>query len=133
MFKTREKDYTGCQPDIAEALKSGKEVLCNLSDSKQGSKTNGYVRDYVKGNTFPYATKVSAYKAATPVEVKQRVKKASEIVKWLEDHGYEVDEIGDWENEVTAAFSAEMFQHCGKEPCDHLNWLPEWLEEVIEC
>mgnify|MGYP003350208430 CR=1 FL=1 len=33
------------------------------------------------------------------LQTKTKVKKASEIVKWLEDNGYEVDLDGDWVNE----------------------------------
>jgi hypothetical protein len=127
MFKTRDKDYTGCNPDIAKALKNNKEIFCALS-----ARCNGFVRDYIIGHDKPYVTRTEHYKTATPVVVKQRVKKASVIVKWLEDHGYEVDEVGDWENKVTAAFAAEMFQHCGLAPHPEWEWLPEWLEEVTE-
>ena len=58
-----------------------------------------------------------------------RVKKASEIMKWLEAHT-EIDDYGDWICHPNSAFTRMMWQYCGKKPSSHWNWLDEWLEEV---
>lgn len=71
----------------------------------------------------------------------KRVKKASEIVKWLEDNDYEFVKYQDdyvWMPSVINAyeggvvFYVEMFEDCGSIPSKKYKWLPEWLEEVPE-
>ena len=82
-------------------------------------------------NGFPtdsHDIRVAASHLVSPVQKVLRVKKASEIVKWLEDNGYFVNENGDWDSS-TWRFKAKMFRWCGQEPISIYKWLPEWLEE----
>ena len=58
-----------------------------------------------------------------------RVKKASEIMKWLEENA-EIDYYGDWICHPNSSFVRSMWQYCGKKPSSHWKWNPEWLEEV---
>ena len=59
-----------------------------------------------------------------------RVKKASEIMKWLEKRA-EIDDDGDWTIPYRhTAFTRSMWKYCGKKPSSHWKWHPEWLEEV---
>lgn len=67
-----------------------------------------------------------------PLHKTTYVKKASEIVKWLEDNGYEVDEDGEWHKKGCLSFTPRMFECCGKQKSDDWSWLPEWLEEREE-
>ena len=55
------------------------------------------------------------------------VKKASIIIKILEDAGYEPDDEGAWIKKGHFGFVSSMFQYCGKKkPCAYV-WKPEWL------
>ena len=58
-----------------------------------------------------------------------RVKKASEIMLWLEENDFKLDEDDDWAK-GTIYFVTSMWKYCGKEPYEGFDWLPEWLEEV---
>ena len=60
---------------------------------------------------------------------KIRVKKASEIMLWLEENDFKLDEDDDWEGD-TIYFVKAMWKYCGKKPSKGFDWLPEWLEEV---
>lgn len=124
-------DFTGCIPEVAEALKKGLKVKSDLGwitgydrESKLYCINDG--GDEYLGWRYSYDFTLLYQK-----QIETRVKKASEIVKWLKDNGYEVDEDGDWDKEkADEKFLAEMFQFCGKVPDDEYEWLPEWLEEV---
>lgn len=67
-------------------------------------------------------------------KAKSYVKKASEIVKILEDDGYIVDKCGDWCKSGRTTFIAEMFQCCRKpiDPNDGLDYefINDWIEEL---
>ena len=129
-------DFTGCIPEVAEALKQGLKVkiLCLDTDYRNpkiinyDQEFNTYVIEFDDGYTGMDQHEFTLlYEKQTEI----RVKRASEIVKWLEDNGYEVDEDGDWgKEEAEVDFIAEMFRYCGKAPNDEYEWLPEWLEEV---
>jgi hypothetical protein len=73
-----------------------------------------------------------------PSPIKQRFKKASEIIKWLEDEGWEYVEDDELYEDPTQreAWSLKFIHnHAGKEVPQHIkaNKLPEeWLEEVAE-
>ena len=80
-MKTRQKDFTGCHPKIAEALKQRQEVYCNVWDASS-DKRKEWVVNYIGGNSFPYITRGSCYKFAEPVVTFSRVKSAEEIIQW---------------------------------------------------
>ena len=58
-----------------------------------------------------------------------RVKKASEIMKWLEENA-KIDDYGDWICHPNSAFTRSMWKYCGKKPSTAWMWNSEWLEEV---
>ena len=130
-------DFTGCIPEVAEALKRGLkvQVLCLDTDYRNpkivgyDTEFGTYVIEFDDGYT---SVTQHEFTLLYQKQTETRVKKASEIVKWLEDNGYKVDEDGDWDKEkVDCKFLAEMFRYCGKFPDqEEYEWLPEWLEEV---
>lgn len=130
-YKTKPIDYTGCDPVIAEHLKKGEAIYCKCWDDYEQDFKYAYVIIYNIKQDLPYKAEFYCYKHATPVLSRTRVKKASEIVKWLEDNGYRVNENGSWVhfNFEKLTFSYIMFQYCGKESSDTFDWLDEWLEE----
>ena len=122
-------DFTGCIPEVADALKRGLKVKTDL----------GWITAYTDEeycifdeDSYYGWTYVEDFTLLCEKQTETRVKKASQIVKWLEDNGYKVDEDGDWDKEkVDCKFLAEMFRYCGKFPDqEEYEWLPEWLEEV---
>ena len=93
------------------------QFFCQNADSfEQGS---GMATDW------EYAIKVP--------KTETRVKKASEIMKWLEDNGYKMVESYDWDKSGRITFNKSMWRHCGERPNEYWQWLPEWLEEVEVC
>lgn len=133
-IKTRPIDYTGCNPEIEEALKNNQEVYCRVWDTEKDRGRIQWVRGYIKEYYLHYTdTEGVNWRNAEPVKTTVKVKKASEIVKWLEDNGYRVEYAGYWRNPNNMPdFCPCRFQYCGKEPSKDHNWHPEWLEEVDE-
>lgn len=63
---------------------------------------------------------------------KKVLKKASEIIKWCEDHDYRYTYIGyinNNNNNLPNFYFGEL-EFCGKEPDSILNYHEDWLEEV---
>ena len=95
---TRSRDYSGCDPDIAEALKRDLDVYCEVWDNDDNKHIKRWIQNYQSKHSYPYKTDMQSWKHACPIARKKtetRVKKASEIMKYLEDSGYEIDCEGD--------------------------------------
>lgn len=56
------------------------------------------------------------------------VKKASEIIKWCEEHGYTYGEFCMF-HKSNINFYFEQIKHCGKECNNNYMWHEDWLEE----
>jgi hypothetical protein len=134
-----DKDYSGCNPIIAEALKQGKKILCKadhyaiplwviaFDDTQDVYYTQGGI---------PLTNAEPVHKPKTEI----RVKKASKIMKWLEENDYIIDIQGNSYNPPpcgtmtvfnTIIFFFGMFEHCGKSVDNHYKWHKDWLEEVV--
>ncbi len=130
-YTTRPIDYTGCDPVIAEHLQRGESILCECTGGG-GNINEELISSYCLGSEYMYESLDCAFTNAKPIPRKRtetRVKKASEIVAWLEDNEYKVDCGGHW-NGPKIGFANGMFQYCGAKPSGTFDWLPEWLEEV---
>ena len=138
---TRPHDYTGCDPEIAEALKQGLEVYCEVWDDYDEESIKDWVHGYVLRCEFPYITKETYYLHARPIrqEPAQEPKTklvpnpASEIFAWLEnpENGYYLDEDGDYSMDgEDPSFVTSMLKHCGTDDCGDWEWHPAWLREV---
>ena len=132
--QTEDINYDGCHPEIAEALRDNRKILCFVSDTPKDEPRSGWVVSYKHGVEFPYRTDGSCYRYVEPkykVTKKTYVKKASEIVELLEEGGYSVNGEGNWSSPQKTTFNCKMFIYCGLlKPTDcHWIWLPEWLEE----
>lgn len=88
-YKVKDKDFTGCDPIIAEHLKKGKHILCRAWDSRKEMADTTFITNYNNLDTFCYKTLRSEYKHAEPIPFIHRLKKASEIIKECENRGYE--------------------------------------------
>lgn len=107
--------------------------MCFASYSLTGGSITEYgnVMAYISGADHPYISEDGhGWDSVEIVDCNEFVKKASEIVKWLEDNEYQVDRDGNWENGDSLAFGVRMFFYCGKKKCDDYTWLEEWIEEL---
>ena len=130
---TKDKDFTGCHPEIAKALKQNKKVLCWVWDEKK-SQQKGWVIDYNEEPVmYKYITNKSYFINAEPVKPKTIVKPFYELVEQLKKDGYEQDKNSYiLFKENACSFNIFMFNKCGLEPTEEYEWLPEWLTEVEE-
>ena len=128
-YKTKPITYEGCDPVIAEHLRRGEAVLCKVWDNNS-TKEEKYVLGFFSAGAYPYGTDNDQFEHAEAIEFKTetRVKKASEICKWMEDRGVVATYAGVWE--FPPGFTNRMFQYCGKVPSSKHKWHPDWLEEV---
>ena len=118
--------------------KSGQEYILYLKDGKYHTLNINGGPQWVN----PTTNKMFAIDRLTKMngkfvfeKTKLYVKKASDIVKILEDDGYEVNDDGHWHDVGGGlTFSAQMFQFAGHVVDDrnvvrYWAYLPEWLEE----
>jgi hypothetical protein len=131
-YTTKDIDFTGCNPVVAEALKRGLSIEC-----KAGSPYNCkcVITGYLAGNSYPYVSKNVLYPNVTPIkkkksEVQIRVKGPVEVMQWLADNGYFPDKEGDFvTNGGYIVFWARLWGCCGKAAPE--GWkFPELLEKV---
>ncbi len=147
---TRPRDYTGCDPEIAEALKQGLDVYCEVWDSKDLGRhnTKGWISSYRAEADYPYLA-IHHWKYARPVrqeptqedpvqkpqpKTKLVPKPASEIFAWLEnpENGYRQTVDGKfWEKENEPTFTERMTKYCGRDSLAGYEWHPAWLREVV--
>jgi hypothetical protein len=137
---TKPINYECCNPDIAEALKSGNAIKCKVWNDNLDDKHVVWIIAY-EGECKRYHTYNSSYSNAEPeTEHRYRVKTPRYIMQALEDKGYKWD--GDEEawisNKCPTRFRPEMFASCGKEVKRCLNtwevdgwvFVEDWLEEI---
>lgn len=148
-YNTKPIDFTDCHPIIAEHSKRGEAIECWVWDGNKKEKIKGWVSGYVSmlscGVEYVYRTEARRWKHAEPITIttETRVKKASEIVKWLEDNGYEpftkngaygFKKFGRRALNGFPVFHFQFFGYCGKPVDDETPSIiartPEWLEEV---
>lgn len=93
-YKTVDKDYTGCDPVIAEVLKNNKMILCEVRYGDNTPICKRLVIAFIPSSYLPYiATKegdrnIARYQYAKPIPIQKRFKPAHEIVKWCIDRGW---------------------------------------------
>lgn len=136
-YKTKPIDYTGCHPVIAEHLKRGEAIYCEVWDDTKDELERHLIASYILGDEFPYRTTSGGpWEHAEPISIQKRIKKASEIIKWCEENGWEIDAEGNWvapqeSQEAQKLLFTEMLRDCGKLYDDSVFcWREEWLEEV---
>lgn len=92
-YKTRPIDYTGCNPVIAEHLKKSKDIECKVWDVKSENSNKGFVVGYMSSSNYKYLVDfgdgdMDTMRHAEPIPTMNRFRKASWIIKWLEDNGW---------------------------------------------
>lgn len=131
---TEEVDFTGCDSDIAEALRNGKTIKCICWDNPGSVERMKIVIAYMPGSEYPYLTADSCYRSARPIfiETVTVVKSEVEIMKMLVEYGYEIHEgYGIWYPHpigIAAPMHPKNWKRCGKSP-DGLEFEDWMLEE----
>lgn len=98
MFITKDKDYTGCDPDIAAALRQGKTIKCKCWSLNSEDKSEDVIIDYFDSSSldeFKYRGEGKNdywFKNATPIRRKKVLKDAVSIMKILVEEGWKYDE-----------------------------------------
>lgn len=139
-YKTKPIDYTGCHPVIADHLKRGLAIECRVKrEFHEWEEDAEYINAFLAyhhGESYQSDKDFSDYFMAEPIEIKTvlRKKKASEIVKWMEDRGYEFDGKFWVGSDCNARiYSSNIFSNYGKVISAPRHWEPaEWYEEAEE-
>lgn len=138
-YTTKDIDFIGCDPVIADALKQNKSILCKVWDTNDFIKKLNIVM-YEKSGAYPYITNNSgSYKNAEPIEktktelTELRVKDPVKVMQYLIDNGYIVDKSGFFQKGNERYCPRSLFAYCGSLVPE--GWpLPELLEEVaVKC
>ena len=75
-YTTKPIDFTGCHPVIAEHLKRGEEIECEVWDTTGMGSGVGFVVGYFASDAYPYRTRVDAFRYAEPkIPVKVKIKR----------------------------------------------------------
>ena len=136
MYKTEDKDYTGCHPVIAEHLKQGKNIWCKCWDKGWETPHEYLITEYSGGYYINQYVEKGAgrnyiFKHAEPIEVTQRVKEFWPLMEQLKAEGYSLEDDRLTCSDGSMDFNLEMFQFCGKDPSNNeYSWKDSWLEEA---
>jgi len=99
-YTTKPIDFEGCDPIIAEYLKKGEMVLCEVGDTLNFEEMS-YVYSYVQGDSYSYKTvddikQFINFKYARPIPQKtKRIMPQEKAIPILLADGYRLDECGD--------------------------------------
>lgn len=126
--------FIGCHEVLKELLQDLKDVKCRVwngpdfFDVKE-RQIIGYEDDrYIDSDLQPWEY---AEPIPTRRETILHVKKASNIVRWLESNDYYPDGYGNWYHagQPASVWKASMFKYCGKpKPKDSgIVFLSDWL------
>lgn len=137
-YKTKKISTSGCDLIILEHLQRRESVFC-----KDGNGAEGYIEQYVKKGLVAYYICDNGrvlHADAKPVPMQLRVKKASEIIKWLEDNGYTYtpDHGGSYcvnlAPPVTAGYRVAYIHQIAGQAVENTEIAinPEWIEYVEE-
>ena len=75
-YTTKQIDFTGCHPVIAEHLKRGEMIKCNVCDRNRGGKSEVWICRYIRGSAYPYRSHHGVFwKNAEPIPVKVKIKR----------------------------------------------------------
>ena len=125
-FITKDIDYTGCHPDIANALRQGKAIRCKLNGDEivwSGQSVVNIIGYCAKDKTYITDNGVKRERVK-PIQAKRILKDPVSIMKILVEEGwvYKADPI--WWLNKTCTVQFSRWDLCGKE-VKHCNNYPE--------
>ena len=99
-YNTRPIDFTGCHPVIAEALKRGEAIECEVWDFREKPPADGcgvvWIGSYHHGASHPYTdTNDTLWKHAEPIPIKvKRIMPPERAIPVLIAEGWKFSEHG---------------------------------------
>ena len=134
-YNTKPIDFTGCHPVIAEALKRGEAIECEVWDFREKPPAYdcgmAWIDSYHHGASHPYAdTYDTLWKHAEPIPLKtRRIMPPERAIPVLIANGWEYNKEGALVGDPPIV--PQMFQEMGG-PIDNSRavWPPCIIEEV---
>ena len=135
-YKTKKIDLTGCNPIIAEHLKRGEAVLCEVWDQNEDISVTEFVQGWRGESAYPYIAGDSAYKHAEPIPTRQRIMPPERAIPVLISEGWRFHGSGSLVKPMDPAIYPDMFKLMGRlnegEEVGSRVWPTCILEEVDE-
>jgi len=88
---------------------------------------------YIEQETLYYSADGHSFPEVEKIKKKRRYLPKLQMMQWLLDNKWTVNEIGHWSNPSGCGpkFVCYMWRFCGKPlSMKGYDWLPEWIEEV---
>lgn len=139
-YTTKPQDYNGCHPVIAEHLRRGEQILCEVwaHYEKPDDPQKLFVRDYLPGGTqYNYRVGDYGYRYAEPVTQKvKRIMPPERAIPILIREGWRFNVSGDLTHLIEPDISRHKLFEFGKTisnvEADAGNWPPCIIEEGDE-
>ena len=136
-YTTKPIDFTGCHPVIAEHLKRGEMVRCEVCDRVRGGKSEAWICRYIRNSAYPYRSHHGVFwKNAEPIPVKVEIKRImppERAIPVLIAEGWVFGDSGDMVGPGNSVVTL-MFKLMGKPLSDPKTsgwvWPPCIIEEV---
>lgn len=131
-YDTKPINYEGCNSVIADHLKQGLSILCEVWDEPSTKRTR-HVIAYSSKAYYKYFTETSVYTYAVPVEIKQRKLIPPErAIPILIENGYTFEENGGMINKDTQRIIPEMLLLLGLPMHDSRVQCWQWPDCIVE-
>ena len=131
-YTTKPIDFTGCHPVIAEALKRGEAIKCNVWDNYRDHEVV-WVCLYEMGAKYPYRNITgTGWKDAEPIPIKvKRIMPPERAIPVLIENGWSFMSNGVMFG-PDGSISHEMFRLMGRSLDDHCVGDWSWPSCIIE-
>lgn len=133
-YTTRPIDFTGCHPAIAEHLKRGEMIKCNVCDRDRGGKSEVWICRYIRGSAYPYRSHHGVFwKNAEPIPIKvKRIMPPERAIPVLIANGWTYRSNGTMCSFGKETIHTGMFSLMGRSVEDHYVRVREWPPCIIE-
>ena len=130
-YTTKPIDFTGCHPVIAEHLKRGEAIKCNVWDNYRDHEVV-WVCLYEMGAKYPYRNITgTGWKDAEPIPIKtKRIMPPERAIPVLIAEGWSFDDSGNLVGYKKNSILTTLFKLMGKPLSDTKVW--DWPSCIIE-
>ena len=133
-YTTKPIDFTGCHPVIAEALKRGEAIKCNVWDNYRDHEVV-WVCLYEMGAKYPYRNITgTGWKDAEPIPLKvKRIMPPERAIQALIAEGFAFTSAGNLSGPGTTILTPKMYALMGEDldgEASEFAWPPCIIEEV---
>ncbi len=132
-------DYTRCQTEIAESLKCGEHIKCNVEnpmhslyeDKRNDAKIVAYITDYKNKLQYYLDDTGIGWDDAIPSTTEVRVISHISMMMGLLERGYVQEKNGKWSPPSKRKLAATIFLECGKVP-NQISEYYDWMLTEVE-